>query len=225
MVRYFTRGLRFPRLIGKTPDGTKLWGGPYTTLQAVGGLTTLVLAFITRGLWTSGDFFTTYLVIFGVTAAVIYGLKYVKTGSRNPLIMVQGLVSVLLQPQLGRLNGQPVRLRRPRRISSCAVQRRAGRRPDRTLEGSPTEEPGQPQDDGWFFDDWSPRAGDEGSRPAVVPASSPSRRPSVKDQSAPQVLSGVALLLAATDSIHALESAPAKSRGSSSGRRTEQSLR
>jgi len=28
VVKWYTRARRFPQLIGKTPDGARLWGGP-----------------------------------------------------------------------------------------------------------------------------------------------------------------------------------------------------
>ena len=45
VVKWYTRARKFPTLIGKTPDGTRLPGGPYTITQVlVGGALAVLLA-------------------------------------------------------------------------------------------------------------------------------------------------------------------------------------
>jgi hypothetical protein len=115
VARYYTRGLRFPRLVGKTADGTRIPGGPYTTIQAVGGLVVFLLAQVTRGLWGSGDLFRDFVITGAVTAGVVWGLKFVRAGGRSPGQIAAAVARLLIQPRTGRLNGRGLRIRGPHR--------------------------------------------------------------------------------------------------------------
>jgi hypothetical protein len=121
VARFFTRGVKFPRLLGTTPDGKKIPGGPYTMLQAVGGLTAFLLTQFTKPLWTNGSTFTELLVIAAVTIGVGYALRHVRAGGRNPASAALSIATVLSQPKLGRLQGRPIRIRRPHLLAGTAV--------------------------------------------------------------------------------------------------------
>ena len=51
VVRWYTRARRFPKLIGKTPGGEKIWGGPYTLMQFIVGASVFFISVKTRDLW------------------------------------------------------------------------------------------------------------------------------------------------------------------------------
>src|SRR5450759_686655 len=51
VVKYYTRARKFPQLIGRTPDGAKIWGGPYTFTQAISAGVVLFVGVNTMGLW------------------------------------------------------------------------------------------------------------------------------------------------------------------------------
>ena len=51
VVKWYTRARRFPQLIGKTPDGARLWGGPYTYTQVIVAAVVIVVGIQTAGLW------------------------------------------------------------------------------------------------------------------------------------------------------------------------------
>ena len=51
VVKWYTRARRFPQLIGKTPDGATIWGGPYTYTQVIAGVAFIVIGSKTTWLW------------------------------------------------------------------------------------------------------------------------------------------------------------------------------
>ena len=51
VVKWYTRARRFPQLIGKTADGTTIWGGPYTYTQAGVGAAVLIIGSQTIDWW------------------------------------------------------------------------------------------------------------------------------------------------------------------------------
>ena len=63
VVRFHTRGVRFPRLIGKTADGTRLPGGPYTITQVVATVTIFIVGQWTRPVWGGNGLAGDYLVL------------------------------------------------------------------------------------------------------------------------------------------------------------------
>ena len=65
IVKWYTRARKFPQLIGKTPDGAKLWGGPYTYTQVVGASVVLVVGLKTISLWGSFGLVGNALVVLG----------------------------------------------------------------------------------------------------------------------------------------------------------------
>lgn len=113
VAKFFTRGVKFPRLIGTTADGTRIPGGPYTMLQAVGGLLAFGAAQGTKALWSNGSLISDLIVLAAVTGCVVYALRFVRVGGRNPASVLIGVLGVLSQPKYGRLQGRRVRVRRP----------------------------------------------------------------------------------------------------------------
>lgn len=118
VVRWYTRARKVPQLIGRTPDGTRIWGGPYTITQVVGGGLVLVLALNTMGAWArfGFGFFGNVMVLAAVTVVVIVVLGRIPVGSRNPLSVVSAALHAVSAPRHGRVSGQKVLLRRPRRV-------------------------------------------------------------------------------------------------------------
>lgn len=51
VMRSYTRGLRIPILIGRFSDGVSVPGGPYTITQVLLGGSSIVLGYLTLGLW------------------------------------------------------------------------------------------------------------------------------------------------------------------------------
>jgi len=72
-VKWFTLARKFPQLIGRTPDGARIPGGPYTITQAIGGLVVLVVGYYSMGLWANFGVLGNYVVLLSLTGAVVFG--------------------------------------------------------------------------------------------------------------------------------------------------------
>lgn len=124
-VRYYTRGVRFPRLVGRTHDGTPLPGGPYTVTQLVGGLAVFVVGSLTMPAWETGGALVSYLILLGAVVTTIFLLRFVRNDGRNPVTATMAVLSVLMQPRGGRFGGRPLRIKAPHRVTG-RVQIRPG---------------------------------------------------------------------------------------------------
>ncbi len=90
MARFYTAARRFPQLIGRTPDGTKLPFGPYTVVQmAVGGVA-LVVLWNTTGLWARFGLIANIVVAISLLFAAVWSAGRLPPGLRNPLVIVGG---------------------------------------------------------------------------------------------------------------------------------------
>ncbi len=120
-VKWFTLARKFPQLIGRTPDGARIPGGPYTITQALGGLVVLVVGYYSMGLWANFGVLGNYVVLLSLTGAVVFGLGRIPLGSRNPAAIGMGAFRALSAPPRGRVRGRAVRIRRPRKLSQRVV--------------------------------------------------------------------------------------------------------
>ncbi|MGH3357429.1 MAG: hypothetical protein ACRDO7_01410, partial [Nocardioidaceae bacterium] len=66
VARFWTRARRFPRLIGKSVNGERIPGGPYTTAQAIGGFLTVWLLWESRPVWEQGNIIAELMFIAGM---------------------------------------------------------------------------------------------------------------------------------------------------------------
>lgn len=121
VVRWYTRARKFPQLLGRTPDGTRLWGGPYTVTQALGGGLVLVVGVKTMWLWGSFGLVGNALALLSAAAGTVFFLGRIPLGARNPVAVLGGLVRAVSAPATGRLGGRPVRIRRPRQLRHRVV--------------------------------------------------------------------------------------------------------
>lgn len=116
VVKWFTRARRFPQLIGRTPDGARLWGGPYTVTQVAGAGVFLFLGTRTMGWWARYGLITNVLLLLSLTYGLVLLLGRIPVGARNPWSIVTGALRAMTAPPSGRLAGRPVRLRRPHQV-------------------------------------------------------------------------------------------------------------
>ena len=123
IVRWYTRARKFPQLIGKTPDGAKLWGGPYTYTQVIGAAVVLVVGLKTISLWGAFGLVGNALVVLGAAYGTALLLGRLPIGSRNPISVGSGIVRALTGPVQGIVGGAPLRIRRPHRVRSRLVIR------------------------------------------------------------------------------------------------------
>jgi len=121
VVKWYTRARRFPQLIGKTPDGARIWGGPYTYTQVIGAVVVLVVGTKTVGIWGQFGLVGNALTLLGVAYGTTLALGRMPIGSRNPIAVGSGLIRALSSPSSGNVGGRPVRIRRPHRASTRVV--------------------------------------------------------------------------------------------------------
>ncbi len=116
IVKWYTRARRFPQLIGKTPDGATIWGGPYTYTQVIGGAAFFVALAKTTWIWGSFGFIGNTLILFAATAGLVVLLGRLPLGSRSPLSIAAGILRAYSTTGHGRYAGAPIRIRPPQRI-------------------------------------------------------------------------------------------------------------
>ena len=112
---WYTHARRFRKLIGKTPDGARIWGGPYTYTQFFGAVAVLVVGAKTVGLWGQFGVIGNAVLLLGAGVRHRGGAGRLPIGSRNPLAVTAGVLRASSCPPVGRRAGRPVKLRRPHR--------------------------------------------------------------------------------------------------------------
>lgn len=115
-VKYYTRARKFPQLLGRMPDGTKIPGGPYTVQQLLAAIAVIVVGGLTIGTWGVFGSIGNVAVLFGLAFGVVFLIGRLPMNGRNPLFALLGLYRMLNAPASGRYQGKPVRFRRPRRV-------------------------------------------------------------------------------------------------------------
>lgn len=148
VVRWYTRARRFPQLIGRTPDGARIPGGPYTITQVATAGVLMLIALKTTSLWAHYGLLANGLLLAGVVYGVVFLLGKIPLGSRNPLVIAAGAWRALTSPSTGRLGGRPVRLRGPHRVQHrmtvflpAAAPTAAAPEPMATVPPAPVAEP------------------------------------------------------------------------------------
>lgn len=106
VARFWTRARRFPKLIGKAVNGERIWGGPYTLAQAIGGFFTVWLLWQTRTLWGPGQFITELLIIGGIGWGAVWTLGKLPLDARNPLVSITGVGNAVVSPRGGNICGR-----------------------------------------------------------------------------------------------------------------------
>ncbi len=119
--RWYTHVRRFPTLIGRTSDGKRIPGGPYTPTQLVVGAGVAWLASQTTGLWAQfgrvGN-----LVAFAVIVGVpVIALGKAPLGNRNPFRILLGVGAALRSPAWGAYRGERMRPPKPQRVRAAVV--------------------------------------------------------------------------------------------------------
>lgn len=115
VAKFFSQARRIPMLIGKLPDGSRIWGGPYTGYQLIALIITGSGLYLFHDLWSSGAILSD--IFLGVVIAVCAGLLagQIPLDARNPMILVAGFGNALQAPRTGTYRGKAPKLRKPHR--------------------------------------------------------------------------------------------------------------
>ncbi|MGO2110397.1 MAG: hypothetical protein ACTH31_02170 [Pseudoclavibacter sp.] len=114
-ARFYTASRKYPRMIGRLPEGTRLWGGPYTFTQLGSGAAALALALAARPLWSTGSLVVDLLIGVGVAWGAAFAARALPTSRLNPAVVLSAALEVAFAPRGGTYRGRAVRIPRRRR--------------------------------------------------------------------------------------------------------------
>lgn len=113
VARFFTIARKFPILIGKLPNGGRIWGGPYTMGQAVIGMTALIVGWNTRSWWSTHSIVGDLGILVAVAAASVFLARKIPSTRRNAANVLIDVQVAFTVPVAGRYRGKPIRIRKP----------------------------------------------------------------------------------------------------------------
>ena len=105
-LKWYTRARKFPQLIGRTPDGTRIPGGPYTYTQVAAGVGTAIVMAQTTWLWAHGSLLLNATIYIGAVIGAVIATGKLPPGMRNPLVLATGALNLLNSGY--RLNGAAI---------------------------------------------------------------------------------------------------------------------
>lgn len=120
-ARFYTRSRRFPKVIGRFHDGTRIPGGPYTVAQVVIGGVVALVALTTRAMWGTDVILLDIPLALGIAWGAAWAAGRIPATRRNLLLVVTGAVSAASRPAAGRYRNQQFRLRPPHRAAGAVA--------------------------------------------------------------------------------------------------------
>lgn len=118
-LKWYTRARKFPQLIGRTPDGSRIIGGPYTYMQVATGALSAVVLSQTTWLWAGTNLILNAGIFLGCAASVVFLTGKLPQTMRNPLTMIGGVANLLASGY--QVNGKPLSVPAPRRVPTVPV--------------------------------------------------------------------------------------------------------
>lgn len=115
IARFYTRSRRFPKMIGRMTDGSRIPGGPYTLTQVGFGGVALMGLLVTRTLWSTGATLLDLAITVGVAWGVTWLVGLIPMTRRNLVLAFVGAVAAMFKPHGGRYQDRPIKLARPHR--------------------------------------------------------------------------------------------------------------
>lgn len=116
-ARFYTRARRFPVMIGRFADGTRLPGGPYTFPQIVSAAIALLIALMTRGVWSRGNSLVDVLIAVAVAIGVAIMVGKIPAMHRSLTSVFFGMIHAYTRPRSGNYAGRTLAFRRPYRAA------------------------------------------------------------------------------------------------------------
>lgn len=108
-ARFYTTSRKFPRMIGRLPEGTRIWGGPYTFTQLGVAIAMFAAAMVTRSIWSTGSIVIDLLIVAGAAWAAAFAARALPTTRLNPVVVVSTAVATVFAPRHGTYRGRAVR--------------------------------------------------------------------------------------------------------------------
>lgn len=94
-LKWYTRARRFPQMIGRTPDGTRIPGGPYTYTQVGVAVAVAILLSRTTWLWARGSLLLNAALFLTICVAALFLTGKLPPGLRNPMVLAFGGINLL----------------------------------------------------------------------------------------------------------------------------------
>lgn len=101
-------------MIGRTPDGTRIWGGPYTLTQVGVAALVIVVLWKTTWLWARDSLIMNGGFAITVFAAAVFAAGQLPPGLKNPLVLSSGLLRFFRSGW--NLGGRRLRTLRPKKL-------------------------------------------------------------------------------------------------------------
>ncbi|MFI7581124.1 hypothetical protein [Kocuria kalidii] len=105
--KFYTAARKFQQLIGVTPTGEAIPGGPYTVTQFVVGIMVLVTGFITRPIWSQGTI-ADVLYIAAAAIGITYGVGRLPRSRRSIINLINCCITLMSRPRTGKYRGRAI---------------------------------------------------------------------------------------------------------------------
>lgn len=110
--RFYTSARKFKQRLGALPDGTKIWGGPYTYSQVTVMVLVLLFGWLTRGLWGGSNALFDLIGLVALAWGTGWLIGKAPQGKRSMLSLVTCAFVLLRHPGPGgHYKGQSIRLK------------------------------------------------------------------------------------------------------------------
>ena len=123
VARFYTRSRRFPRMVGRLPEGTKIWGGPYSFTQLGIGLATAAVLIATRGVWGLGSIVLDLALIAAGSWGAAFAGRLIPLSNVSPVVLAATAFGAVAAPRYGTFNGRPWTPARPRAVGRPGPRR------------------------------------------------------------------------------------------------------
>lgn len=115
IARFYTRSRRFPKMIGRMTDGSRIPGGPYTLTQVGFGGAALLILLMSRTAWSTGAVIVDLIIAAAVAGGIIWLVGLIPMTRRNIGLAVVDGVAAMFKPHGGTYQGRRIQLARPHR--------------------------------------------------------------------------------------------------------------
>ncbi|MGC5224532.1 hypothetical protein ACPW96_18355 [Micromonospora sp. DT81.3] len=113
VARFYTGSRRFPKVIGRLPDGTRIIGGPYTIAQGVVLAGVLILGLTTVKIWGTGNPIVDIPLAVVIAWGAAWGAGRLPSTRRNMLSIAASSLSAMTRPTAGRYRAGTLKIRTP----------------------------------------------------------------------------------------------------------------